>query len=227
MKVSLQQKVIDLTGQTFGLLSVIERGDNDRRGNAWWKCLCDCGTVKMMRGVSLRSGHTKSCGCYHKQQASQQSKINLTGQRFTRLLVVQDSGLRQARGVMWECLCDCGVVKNISSQALIKHRTQSCGCLNRENASRIFTTHGQSYTRGYRLDLTAKRRAGKLQRTPKWADTNRTAEIYRLCPDGYEVDHIIPLQGKLVSGLHVPDNLQYLSVNANRAKHNNFNPIII
>lgn len=69
---------------------------------------------------------------------------------------------------------------------------------------------------------TAKRRAEKIKRTPKWADLEKIREIYKKCPDGHHVDHIIPLQGKLVSGLHVEDNLQYLTAKENLSKSNKF-----
>ena len=67
-----------------------------------------------------------------------------------------------------------------------------------------------------------KRRSSKLQRTPVWADHLVISMIYEDCPEGYQVDHIIPLQGKNVSGLHVPWNLQYLTPEENLSKGNRF-----
>ena len=71
----------------------------------------------------------------------------------------------------------------------------------------------------------ARRRARKLNATPKWltiADHQTMRQFYADCPKGMEVDHIYPLMGRTVCGLHVPDNLQYLSPEANRKKGNRF-----
>ena len=53
-----------------------------------------------------------------------------------------------------------------------------------------------------------------------WADINIIKEIYQKCPSEHHVDHIIPLSGKLVSGLHVQNNLQYLPAFDNLSKGN-------
>lgn len=73
-------------------------------------------------------------------------------------------------------------------------------------------------------------RLSKQNRTPAWADLDKIEEIYRLSAEltkqtkiPHEVDHIIPIQGELVSGLHVPENLQVLTKSANAAKSNKFN----
>jgi len=67
---------------------------------------------------------------------------------------------------------------------------------------------------------TAKYRAALEQRVPKWANLKQIQNFYRNCPKGYHVDHIIPLRGKYVSGLHVIENLQYLPAVENMRKSN-------
>ena len=75
----------------------------------------------------------------------------------------------------------------------------------------------------------AKRRSAKLLRTPKWLNSGHFFEIesvYKYCDSlrkiglNYEVDHIVPLRGKFVSGLNVPWNLQVISMTDNRSKGN-------
>lgn len=68
----------------------------------------------------------------------------------------------------------------------------------------------------------AKHRYKKMQRTPLWADEEKIKEIYAKCPKGFHVDHIIPLNGKLVSGLHTVENLQYLPAIENMQKSNRY-----
>ena len=79
---------------------------------------------------------------------------------------------------------------------------------------------------------TAKRRAARMNRTPAWLtdfDKLKIKCIYSVAAmltrenkEEWTVDHIIPLQGKLVSGLHVPNNLQVMRGSENYAKINKF-----
>jgi 5-methylcytosine-specific restriction endonuclease McrA len=73
---------------------------------------------------------------------------------------------------------------------------------------------------GSRKEATARRRAMKLKATPSWCDKDLIKAIYKNCPEGFHVDHIIPLKGKNVCGLHIPENLQYLSSEENIKKSN-------
>lgn len=60
---------IDMIGQRFGRLTVVEKAaiTPDGKG-ASWRCVCDCGNEKVVRGTSLRRGDYKSCGCISKER---------------------------------------------------------------------------------------------------------------------------------------------------------------
>jgi len=59
------RRVIDLTGQVFGRLTAVRRSGFARNGEVTWLCVCSCGAeVPAVQGANLRSGNSKSCGCY-------------------------------------------------------------------------------------------------------------------------------------------------------------------
>lgn len=58
---------IDLTGNRFGCLTVLEPAGLNAHNQLRWKCRCDCGNVVEVLGMSLRNGDTKSCGCIKKE----------------------------------------------------------------------------------------------------------------------------------------------------------------
>lgn len=68
-------RVIDLVGQEFGLLTVVERVENSKTGQARFRCSCTCGGETISYGASLRRGESKSCGCLRLEAIS---KVNLT-----------------------------------------------------------------------------------------------------------------------------------------------------
>jgi hypothetical protein len=85
---------------------------------------------------------------------------------------------------------------------------------------------------GYLQDKCVKYRAGKKNRTPKWLTKfdwlaikckyEVAAMLNRESADRWDVDHIVPLNGKTVSGLHVPWNLQVIKSELNKRKANHF-----
>jgi hypothetical protein len=71
-------KLIDLTGQKFERLTVIER--IGRFSNkTLWKCLCSCGKITTPNSYDLRSGKTLSCGCFHKEKVKNQASSGIYG----------------------------------------------------------------------------------------------------------------------------------------------------
>lgn len=73
-------KVIDITGQKFNNLTVIERLPNAKGGISVWKCLCDCGNYTTVRASNLKNGAVKSCGCL-----KHISRTKTHGETHTRL----------------------------------------------------------------------------------------------------------------------------------------------
>lgn len=123
-------KFKDLTGQRFGKLTVLYRDTThvDAKGchRTMWRCKCDCGQEKTIRGDALTGGRSKSCGACNN---------DLTGQRFGRLTVLHKAGSDNVGHLIWRCHCDCGNDKDISATNLIQGYTQSCGCLHSEICS--------------------------------------------------------------------------------------------
>jgi hypothetical protein len=126
-------RCIDLTGQQFGEWTVLERAENDKRGQAMWKCQCSCGTIKNIVGSTLRNGTSKSCGCKRTENSRENNGtfINEIGNRFGKLVVIakNEKLSKQKHRAMWICKCDCGNYKTVSSKCLRDGKTKSCGCL--------------------------------------------------------------------------------------------------
>ena len=102
-----------------------------------------------------------------------------------------------------------------------------------ENRGKVASSH-KSWAQenaGLRAATAAQRHTAKLKRTPSWANDQMIAAYYKeakrleeLTGIKFHVDHIIPLQGDLVSGLHVETNLQLLPAHENLGKSNSFDP---
>ena len=63
-------RLIDISGQKFGRLTVIEISGRSKNGTVKWSCKCDCGNEQTVFGTNLRAGTTQSCGCLNKDMSS-------------------------------------------------------------------------------------------------------------------------------------------------------------
>ena len=124
-------KATDLRGKVFGRLTVLYRvKKTDSSRSAFWKCKCSCGNETIVRGQSLRSGATQSCGCYNREKCLGKKPVNfkdLTGMRFGNLTVIKEAPSNSS--TKWECKCDCGNITIVFANNLLKgNHTTSCGC---------------------------------------------------------------------------------------------------
>ena len=137
--------LINMTGQRFGLLEVLERDtETPHQKVARWICRCDCGNVKSISGQSLRQGLIHSCGCLrtaHGRAVRQSRLIDLTGKRFGRLTVLRRDTYT-AEEPYWVCECDCGEIASVAGYNLRKGLTRSCGCLRREKTAETGRRNG-------------------------------------------------------------------------------------
>lgn len=151
---------------------------------------------------------------------------NETGKKYNRLTVISYDGADKFGNAKWLCLCDCGNSKSIVGVNLRKSLIQSCGCYRKEKSKETLTKlnfkHGLSRTVQYKTHYATKHMVAKRKQMPAWANEQKIKDIYANRPDGYHVDHIVPLQGELVCGFHVENNLQYLTAKENIAKNNFF-----
>ena len=116
--------IVDISGQKFGKWTVLKYS-GIINNNSCWKCECDCGTIKNVRGDRLKSGNSKCCGCIG-------VRLDLVGDIYGRLIVLKDTGNDKHGKSLWECKCDCGNIITVVSSSLKRGLTKSCGCLHKE-----------------------------------------------------------------------------------------------
>ena len=119
---SSRNQIKDLSGQTFGKLTVVSFDGSNNRSNAMWLCKCECGNEKTVASNNLIRGSTKSCGCINNIK-------DLSGQTFGKLTVVSFDGRNKNRNAKWLCKCECGNEKTVTGNQLTSGKTKSCGCL--------------------------------------------------------------------------------------------------
>ena len=154
----------ELTGCRFGKLLVVQELPKEERPNkkkVYWKCQCDCGGFSIVQTGNLVSGHTTSCGCKRAEIMSRTMKKNLVGQKFNKLLVLEETQERASDGcIVWKCQCECGNITYVSSNSLKSDAVISCGCVRskgeRKLNSLLFENNVRYKTQFYFPDLKDK-----------------------------------------------------------------------
>jgi hypothetical protein len=210
--------LIDLTGQQFGRLTVLERAPSGAGGKARWRVRCDCSEERTVWGQALRTGRTRSCGCLRVEVATAAlhadprcgALIDLSGQRFGRLTVLERAP-NNGRIVCWRVRCECGEGRVVRGASLRSGRSRSCGCLNVElSAARLradprwgptaAVTHGLTHTPEYHA-LKAARLRCTNPRNRAFADYGGRRIEYRLPPPGEAAALLIDAIGRRPEGM--------------------------
>lgn len=137
------RKLIDLTGQKFGKLSVLSLNEENynNKEKQIWNCRCDCGNFVTVGSDYLRSKHiTPSCGC---------NKFidTVVGQTFGDLTVIEEYRNASNR-IRYICKCSCGNIVDVERYDLIKGKRTNCGCKKIiERPARIRDLTGQKFGR--------------------------------------------------------------------------------
>lgn len=147
----------DISGQRFGSLVAIEdTGERTSNRQAIWKCQCDCGKEHVASARSLKSGHTKSCGCFSFRPRKYDPKVS---EKYGHLVFKGEAPRivtphKTIKAGYWDCVCGKEIIK--SYQEVCNGSITSCGCM--KGKSGIADITNQKFDR-----LTALRRTDRKQ----------------------------------------------------------------
>lgn len=191
-------------------------GKGTKPGCVLVRCSCDAKTEKELDAYSIRSGHSRSCGCLKKEMNSRTA----VGQSYERLIVIRRSERRHPKKTFWICECSCAPGRTIEtcSSSLRTGHTRSCGCILQEkyaaarSADDVRLHRRWCSMRQRCLDKTSKSYSNYGGRgidiDPRWAasyEVFRDDVGYPQSPD-LQLDRIDNNRG------YWPDNVRWVSV---------------
>ena len=146
---------VPMIGKRFGRLVVVSEVEPKNRKKQFL-CKCDCGNEKIAAGWLLRRGVIRSCGCLQKETARKHCQsmagrispraLDLVGQKFGALTVLEKAGKTNTDQQKWKCVCKCGKIVFPTTAHLRNGHTTSCGCLGLKHATEAKITHGKTGT---------------------------------------------------------------------------------
>lgn len=228
-------------GLKHGHLTVIREVDRDAQGIGRYECRCDCGKLAVLRTSHFypsRRFCSRECPLLSRYRIPE-----LTGQRFGRWTVLERAG-KSGRRSTWKCRCQCGTERVLGGAALSAGQTLSCGCLIKDKLSlglspEEMLERKRAHARASNRKNPARIKANKIKyenkltlATPPWLREEHWAAMNAVYEEArrrtretgvrHDVDHIHPINGKVLSGLHVPWNLQVLTQSQNVSKSNRY-----
>lgn len=164
--------------------------------------------------------------------ANQSGRLDISGCRFGRLLVLSYSHTDKERKAHWLCQCDCGAQHTTGGKSLRNGSTQSCGCLQVEKSKKANTTHGQARSRLHRIWCAMKGRttnpthsrfsyygARGIKVCTEWLDDFAVFREWALS-NGYKSN--LTIERVDVNGNYIPENCSWVTIEEQqRNKRNN------
>ena len=117
--------LIDLIGKRFGRLLVVSCAGQNKYRELRWNCICECSKTITVRGYSLRSGWTKSCGCLQQELTSKACFKNLVGKQFGKWTVLNISN-KTGEQILYNCKCKCGIEATVNASNLRGKGSMGC-----------------------------------------------------------------------------------------------------
>lgn len=114
---------------SFTIIKPTNKRRNDK--SVVYKCSCVCGKIKYKAIWQMK--RTKSCGCQTKYHSKYK---DIKGKRTGRLIAIKSLYKNKYRNMVWECLCDCGKIIQLTAGLFNSGKQISCGCFHRENSSK-------------------------------------------------------------------------------------------
>lgn len=202
--------------------------NRDSNGSILVLFKCQCGAEVLIRRSRADSYTFCSSSCL----LLRAKRIgNMIGQKFGKWVVLGFTKKAGTRAATYECQCSCGTIKILRGGDLRYGATKSCG------HSKITLEEKKTKQRirsrnWYKENPACRSKSFRRHRTPKWLSKEHRQVMNSIYKDAqqltqetgikYVVDHIVPLRGMTVSGLHVPWNLQIVTEAWNLKKSNRY-----